>query len=192
MFHAPFQLAGGCSTRVSKLEQFDILRARIDDDLATGTDDDALEFLIERAATVVNISRLDIVRDKTVTLTGGQPFHQITDLGRDIARIIGVRVDDRDLDLVSWPQITWSDNEALIESTNRPEQWTVLGGDLLVVHPVQAADLSVQLIYAPVIDIVDCGQFEDRSIGMVLDMAEMLLMVRTRETALLQQMMDRL
>ncbi len=169
----------------------DSLLARVDDTCETGITRAQARRLLESACGIVNAQRLVELREATLTVAADTPFIELSATLPDLVRLVELRDGERELDREDWRTLLYGD-AAPLALADRPEAWALPGRDELLVWPPlkQAQDLVAVYAYQP--DLAASIQFEDSVVGEVLDVAEMLMLVRQRSVPRLVALASRL
>jgi len=144
--------------------------------------------LIEKAAGIVNAQTRELLREEDITISADSPFVVLSTALPDCVRVVEVRDGDREIDEVDAREELAGAYEPLARGP-RPVSWSMLGRDTLALLPPLTASTTVTVVYAYEPDYGGCSQFDNPTMGKILQVAEMLMAVRSSNAARLLELL---
>lgn len=138
-------------------ELITVLSHRVRDPHNTAITVDQWLELLSRAQAIWNAATLRITEEATITL---EPYCVVYPLASSIPsaiRIITVRTGDFILHPVDYSGLKQMRPQWLRDAANQPQQWAMLGRDLLIIHPAPLVSQTLTVTYlkhtAPLLDV---------------------------------------
>lgn len=173
-----------------------VLAQRVRDPQYTATSKDQWLVLLSRAEAMWNAATLRIIAEGSITLEPHCVVYPVQPWLPDCVRIVSVRAATHTLWPVDAKTLRTSDPAWLRSVAGRPEQWSMIGRDLLIIHPAVEAATTLTVAYVqhtPVLTTLDQELVmpEHEHPGL-LDIAEALAALRLRQFKLLAAAGERL
>ncbi len=174
-----------------------ILR-RIRDTGAVSTSRSTVETALSGSQKTVNVGTFGQVQSTPMTTNAEQLIYQIdtsAPLVR-VGRIVGVQVgpDNEELGFTEWEQLKNLDPEWFRRTGPYFRTWSLIGRDILVVYPALkvASTVGISYVMSPVTITgeAEINQLPNDEIPLMVDVAEAVLKIRTRQLAGVKQMID--
>lgn len=160
-----------------------LARARDPEGLATSRTD-TLAFLTH-AERFANAITNTVVVVESLTLDPQRLIYPVTALFPACIRVQSVRDGTVDLDYLAWRQLVQFDRKWTRRVADRPQAWSVIGRDLLVIYPAPSAARTVNVVYTKLTAALtqDASPLDtpDASLPAVIDLVELLLDLKQRE-----------
>lgn len=141
--------------------------------------------LLGRSQQIVNGVSQTILEEITLETA---PYQQIYDLPSRIPRlfeVLSVRDESGDLDkIVNWKELAYRDRRWFRRVGNNFESYTVMGRDVLVIHPAKIEVSAVTVVYVRLTDLFETNaddlELPDDLVPTVVDIAEIICLMRER------------
>ena len=172
-----------------------VLSMRLRDPQRTATTNDQWLSIISRAEALWNAVTMKVIVEGTLSVEPYSVVYSVNTVFPDCIRLITLRDGDHTLWPLDAKGLRNMDPAWLRNVGANPEQWSMLGRDLLLIHPaVEAArDLTVAYVqYTPILTTLqqELTMPEHEHAG-ILDLAEALAALRLRQFKLLMSAGER-
>jgi hypothetical protein len=173
-----------------------LLAARVRDSGNTAHTRANLATILTQAQRAINL-HLRVRRDTgTLTLDYGRTLYRTSEIASDVARVERVRALNRTLPEVAWGHLVNNRRDWYRASDDQPATWARIGSTLLAITPGPWETLDVEVVYVTTpTDVVDDAtelDVPDEHMPMVLDLAEGITQLRSRQFAAMTAPMTRL
>ena len=164
----------------------DSLARRVRDTTNTAYPRTFLLDILNRVTRCLNAGLRLKLASASFTPTAQRALYQTTEVAADIIRVVAVREGGRDLQEVPSDHLTFQDNEWVRRQGPRPEVWSRIGRDLLVIAPCQVQSppaLTVHYISVPTANTDAATPIEtppDEYVPVLLDLSEALALLSSR------------
>ena len=152
--------------------------------------------ILSQAQRMVNAQIEAVTASASLTTHRYRQFYPINSLLPNSVKVIGVREDGRDLSPANWREFSAVDRRWFRAVGPRMETFSVIGRDLLILHPSLDVDSSVSVIYSKLTDDLTgdgtATELDDSDLPAVLDLTEVLLLVRARKVKMAQPVLERM
>lgn len=137
--------------------------------------------------------RLALLQDEFTLTTESRALYQLTTA---VPRILTVReADGRELANVPWDRLIAQDTDWIRRFAPRAELWSQIGRDLLAITPIPERGTSLTVVHvkfpAPLADNSTPWELPDEHKALLTDLAEAILLFRSREFNALQEALNR-
>ena len=152
--------------------------------------------VLTQAQRVVNLHTADVVTITTsFTPSAGRVLYRRAEVASDVARILAVRQDDRELWEVPWRSLVHADPAWYRAQGPRHELFARIGTSLLAVYPAREVPTALSVSYVSVpTDLTDGAAdvtISDEWIPLLLDIGELILTAKNREFVRMADVMKR-
>ncbi len=165
----------------------DTLLRRVRDPSGLATSRDFARSMLSYSQRMLNAG-FRLVVDSDILVT--EPFRQVYPVMSnfpDIVRVEAIREDDRDLIPTTTLALSNADRRWFRRVRSRFETWARIGSDLIDVHPVKDIASEVEIVYTTLttklVNDSIITEFPDDMSSTILQLAEVLLLIRMREFA---------
>lgn len=172
------------------------LARRLRDTLNTGYSRVLVLNIINRVQDSVNV-RLGLVYGTATFATTGTAFYSTSAIASNYAYPVAIRDEQqREIDMVPFSKLAAQDPEWVRRFGDRPEMFAPLGRELLVISPIPQKAQTLTLVYVKhPTALADAGaplwDLPDEHKPLVLDLAESVLLFRSREFKAMQEALGR-
>ena len=152
--------------------------------------------VLSNAQKVVNVGTFAQVRSSTMTTNAEQLVYQVSSTLSRIGRILGIQHEGRELDFIEWRMLKNIDPGWWRRTGPQFKVWSAIGRDLLIIYPALTAVDHVGISYvdlpATVNDESEGSYLPDDENVLMVDIAEVILRIRTRQLSGLDQMIKKI
>jgi hypothetical protein len=146
---------------------------------------------------IVNLHTADVVTITTsFTPAAGRVLYRRTEIASDVARVLAVRQEDRELWEVPWRSLVHADAAWYRAVGPRHELFSRIGTSLLAIYPARENPVALSVSYISVpTDLTDGAAdvtISDEWIPLLLDLGELVLTAKNREFPRMADVMHRL
>lgn len=163
----------------------DIVLRRVFDPGGTGTSRNEVRDLFSRCQQFVNGATDAVVVTKALTTRAYKQVYFFDDIGADVLKIKGVRHGKRDLSEIPFSRLKQIGTNWFGTTGPRLETFATLGRQVLVIHPAQQRDDSVNVVYAqmlPKLNIdADLVLLPDDHLPVLTRLVEAMLLLKQRD-----------
>lgn|SRR3990167_2691722 len=160
---------------------------RVQDAGGSGTSRADVLRILGLAQQQVNIETSTIKSSVTLTTVPRQAFYPMQGFINDCAKIKHVISDGRQLDEIPFASLVEFDLDWARKTSARPDVWAVVGKNILVIYPTTDSPQDIEVIYVTIPSITTSEDDDlvlgDAYVPMILDLAEQLLRLRSRQFA---------
>lgn len=145
---------------------------------------------------IVNLHTADVVTITTsFTPTAGRVLYRRTEIASDVARVLAVRQEDRELWEVPWRSLIHADAAWYRAVGPRHELFARIGTSLVAIYPARENPVALSVSYTSVpADLTDGladVTISDEWIPLLLDLGELVLTAKNREFVRMADVMKR-
>lgn len=165
-------------------DAIDILARRLRDAGSTAHSRTLLATVLTHCHRALNIHQRVQRATATLTMVGGRPFYQTSEIASDVGRIERVIAAERSLPEIPWGALIQNDPRWLRTIGDRPQMWARFGRTAVVITPAPWDDFDVTISYLVVPpEITDAATtilWPEELIPLLLDIAEGVMLCKAR------------
>ena len=152
--------------------------------------------ILSQCQRVLNLHFGDRITTVSFTPSAERTLYTVAAVAADVAKIVLVRENGRELFSCTFETLTDTDLDWLRRTGPRHEQFARIGGDLWVLYPAKLSPTVVDVVYVTIPDdVADAAtpiELSDELVPMLLDMAELVLAMRVRVWSVTTDLLERL
>lgn len=166
-------------------DAIDRVLARVNDRGGSIHERDLVRRLLSQAQQALNGSMRDVRASASFSTVPTQPFYKISEVLPACLTIETIEVAGQEIDPIPFDTLSMLDGGWMRSGADRPEYWSTVGKDLLVLWPAAASSISVTARYVRLTPSLDSEDdllvLPDERIDQLLDLVDSVLLLRERK-----------